>query len=185
MLTAIIANLIIGPILVIGGIVIIRFRAPLNRMVHQQQKQMFGRRAADAFAGRQRPWMLGIVGVMVICMGLFALAGPLVVLAGGGTEFLGPVDGGAVEAKGPNTMFATVAPFILCGGAAFMAGWALIAFRRPVYEFFDQKVRAKHPSSEVNEFARTHRPALIALVGTLVMVCGAILLVTAATLALT
>ncbi|KQZ24030.1 hypothetical protein ASD43_06480 [Microbacterium sp. Root553] len=64
---------------------IVRFRTKLNEMVFESQRRMFGRRAARISAGRQTPFMMGIVGAIAIGIGVVALSAAVarVLLMGG------------------------------------------------------------------------------------------------------
>lgn len=80
--TSILANLIVGPIVFLGGMLIVRYRKPLNALVFRQQEAMFGRRLARMSAGRQQPWALGIVGSAVMLMGIAVLVRGVLTLVG-------------------------------------------------------------------------------------------------------
>lgn len=63
-------NVIFGVIAICAGLVIVRFRTKLNEMVFESQRRMFGRRAARISAGRQTPFMMGIVGAIAIAIAI-------------------------------------------------------------------------------------------------------------------
>ena len=69
----ILPNLIVGLFAVAIGILIIRYRRPLNEAVFKSQRSMFGERIAQASAGRQRPFMMGVVGALTVLIGLLML----------------------------------------------------------------------------------------------------------------
>lgn len=71
----ILPNLIVGVITVALGILIIRYRRPLNEAVFKTQRSMFGARVAQASAGRQKPFMMGVVGAFGVLLGLLMLTG--------------------------------------------------------------------------------------------------------------
>lgn len=78
-------NVIFGVIAICAGLVIVRFRTKLNEMVFESQRRMFGRRAARISAGRQTPFMMGIVGAIAIGIGVVAVSAAVarVLLMGG------------------------------------------------------------------------------------------------------
>ncbi|MEV7800842.1 hypothetical protein AB0O14_17270 [Microbacterium foliorum] len=62
-------NLIFGVVAICAGLLIVRYRKKLNEQVYASQKRMFGKRASQVSAGRQTPFMMGIVGVIAIVIG--------------------------------------------------------------------------------------------------------------------
>jgi hypothetical protein len=74
----IIPNVIFGALILIVGVMTIRFREPLNDAVLRNFERTFGRRVARS-AGHQTPTHMGIVGGGFILLGLvmlgFATAG--------------------------------------------------------------------------------------------------------------
>ncbi|KTR78458.1 hypothetical protein NS234_03085 [Microbacterium oxydans] len=70
----ILPNLIIGLLALVLGMLTIRYRRRLNDAVYKNQKAMFGQRAARASAGRQTPFMMGVVGAGIVLVGLVMLA---------------------------------------------------------------------------------------------------------------
>ena len=66
----VVPNLLVGVLVIVLGIVVIRHRTRLNGFMFSAQKSMLGERYARASAGRQTPWMMGTVGVGIICIGL-------------------------------------------------------------------------------------------------------------------
>ncbi|CAN7156718.1 hypothetical protein LJR042_000134 [Microbacterium maritypicum] len=70
----ILPNLIFGLMAVVLGMLTIRYRRRLNDAVYKNQKAMFGQRAAQASAGRQTPFTMGVVGAGIILVGLVMLA---------------------------------------------------------------------------------------------------------------
>lgn len=173
--TSILANLIVGPIVFVGGILIVRFRKPLNALVFRQQEAMLGRRMAQMSAGRQQPWVLGVVGSVVMLMGVIMVSGAIVAIIRDGV-FPGQ-SSGPEPVSTSNPAFATMVPFSLVGVIATTAGFSLWRFRRGVYDFVDRRVRAVRGMSEVNEFAREHRPFWIGLAGVVVFAIGVVVLV--------
>jgi len=75
---SILPNLIIGLITVSLGALIIRYRRKLNEAVFKAQQSMFGQGIAQASAGRQKPFMMGAVGLFGVLLGLAMLAGAVV-----------------------------------------------------------------------------------------------------------
>ncbi|WP_374168959.1 hypothetical protein ABRP18_000645 [Microbacterium sp. WHRI 7836] len=71
----ILPNLIFGLLAVVLGILIICYRRPLNEAVFKTQRSMFGERIAQASAGRQKPFMMGVVGAWTVLIGLLMLTG--------------------------------------------------------------------------------------------------------------
>ncbi|MBP5802310.1 hypothetical protein [Microbacterium maritypicum] len=66
-------NLIVGVFTIALGVLIIRYRRPLNEAVFKTQRSMFGERIAQASAGRQKPFMMGVVGAWTVLVGLLML----------------------------------------------------------------------------------------------------------------
>lgn len=62
-------DLIVGLFVVGAGILIVRHRVGLNRHMFKTQQSMFGSRAARFSAGRQTPFMMGVVGVLTVLLG--------------------------------------------------------------------------------------------------------------------
>ncbi|MGH3691690.1 MAG: hypothetical protein ACRDWD_09155 [Acidimicrobiia bacterium] len=77
----ILPNVIVGVITVALGILIIRYRRPLNEAVFKTQRSMFGEWIAQASAGRQKPFMMGVVGAFAVLIGLFMLTGATIGIA--------------------------------------------------------------------------------------------------------
>lgn len=73
--STILPNLIVGVILVVTGILITRYRRRMNEWVYEEQKKILGQRMADISAGRQTPFMMGVVGVFISLVGVWALVG--------------------------------------------------------------------------------------------------------------
>lgn len=71
----IVPNLIFGSVAFVSGVLILVFRRRVNAWVFRSQKVVLGERVARASAGRQRPWMMGVVGVFVASMGAFMVFG--------------------------------------------------------------------------------------------------------------
>lgn len=63
-------NLIVGLIVLTLGILVVKFRATLNDQIYRSQKSMLGRRIADASAGRQKPFVMGLVGFFFALIGI-------------------------------------------------------------------------------------------------------------------
>lgn len=66
----ILPNLVFGIVLAVAGALAIRFRVRLNGWVYRSQESVLGRRVADKSAGRQKPFVLGLVGLFAALMGL-------------------------------------------------------------------------------------------------------------------
>ncbi|MEX0161521.1 MULTISPECIES: hypothetical protein [unclassified Microbacterium] len=66
----IVPNLIVGIGLLCVGIAIVWKRRALNEYMYNSQKRMFGEKAARVSAGRQTPFMMGIVGVLTAILGV-------------------------------------------------------------------------------------------------------------------
>ena len=63
-------NLIIGPIVILAGIAIVRFRTSLYRRTVRDQERMFGKRV-NAFVSRfQSAFWVGVMGVWGILLGV-------------------------------------------------------------------------------------------------------------------
>ena len=71
---SILANLILGILAVISGVLIVRHRRRLNDSVFKAQELMLGRRIARVSAGRQTPFMMGLVGLSFVLVGLFGVS---------------------------------------------------------------------------------------------------------------
>ncbi|NJI58288.1 hypothetical protein HCX50_02465 [Microbacterium oxydans] len=76
----IVPNLIFGSVAFVSGVLILVFRRRVNAWVFRSQKVVLGERVARASAGRQRPWMMGVVGVFVALMGAFMAFGGVAAL---------------------------------------------------------------------------------------------------------
>lgn len=176
--TSILANLIVGPLAFVGGILIVRYRNPLNALVFRQQEAMLGRRMARMSAGRQRPWVLAIVGSGVMLMGVIMVSGAIVAIIQGGV-FPGQPSGEEPVATS-NPAFAMMVPFFLVGVVTTTAGFALWRFRRILYDFVERRVRSARGVTQVNEFARQHRPFWIGLAGVGLCAIGVVVLVSCA-----
>ncbi|GGM44376.1 hypothetical protein [Microbacterium saperdae] len=170
--SSIVANLIVGVFVFVGGIVIIRFRKPLHAFVLQSQKAMLGERAAQLSAGRQKPWVLGVVGAFACGMGVAMVTGAIVAIVQVDGHPLAPTGVGSNAPAASNPDFATLAPFVIVGSLALVIGCFLIRFRVRIYDFLDRRIRAARHLSEVNEFARQQRPAWIGLLGVLLAIGG-------------
>lgn len=173
--TSILANLIVGPLAFVGGILIVRYRNPLNALVFRQQEAMLGRRMAQKSAGRQQPWVLGVVGSGVMLMGVIMVSGAIVAIIRGGV-LPGQLSGEEPVAPG-SPAFAMMVPFVIVSMVTITAGFVLWRFRRRVYEFVDRRTRSARGVTEVNEFARQHRPFWIGLAGVVLCAIGVAVLV--------
>lgn len=69
-LGTLIPNFVFGILAIVGGVLIIRYRRRLNEWVFKSQDSLLGRRAANASAGRQKPFVLGVVGFCCTVMGI-------------------------------------------------------------------------------------------------------------------
>ncbi|MGN7966515.1 hypothetical protein ACTJKK_10605 [Microbacterium sp. 22179] len=58
-MTGTIANLVVGSLTVVIGVLIVRYRKALNKRVFDKQTEFFGRRLAQMSAGLQTPTMMG------------------------------------------------------------------------------------------------------------------------------
>ncbi len=66
-------NVILGVVAIGAGLLIVRHRKKLNDQVRKAQERMFGRTVSRVSAGRQTPFVMGIVGVLVILIGAAAV----------------------------------------------------------------------------------------------------------------
>ena len=76
----IIPNLIIGPIAVIGGILIVRFRKTLRDWVVSSEKNALGEERGNTLGLLQTPFWAGVTGVMIASIGLTMIGFGLVAL---------------------------------------------------------------------------------------------------------
>ncbi|PRB63628.1 hypothetical protein CQ034_09035 [Microbacterium sp. MYb45] len=76
----IVPNLIFGSVAFASGLLIIIFRRRVNNWVFRSQKIVLGERVARASAGRQSPWMMGVVGIFFALMGAFMVSGGVAAL---------------------------------------------------------------------------------------------------------
>lgn len=78
-------NVIFGVVAICAGLLIVRFRTKLNERIYESQRKMFGRRVARVSAGRQTPFMMGIVGILAIVIGIVVVSAAIakIFLAGG------------------------------------------------------------------------------------------------------
>ncbi|MFJ2550678.1 hypothetical protein [Microbacterium sp. NPDC087591] len=170
--SSIIANLIVGAFVFVFGILLIWFRKPLNTFVFQSQKTLLGERVAQLSAGRQKPWVLGIVGAFACGMGVAAVTSAIVAIIQAEGDPLVPAGVGSNAPAASNPDFATLVPFVVGGSLALVLGCCLVRFRARIYDFLDRRIRAVRHLSEVNEFARQQRPAWIGLLGVLLAIGG-------------
>lgn len=77
-LTGIIANLAVGSLTVVIGVLIVRHRKALNKLVFHKQTEFFGRRLAQMSAGRQTPTMMGVIGCLFVGLGVFMIVGGVI-----------------------------------------------------------------------------------------------------------
>lgn len=66
----IIPNLIVGPIVAIGGVFIVVFRRQLRDWVVSSEKVRFGERRGNALGLLQTPFWMGATGVAIVLLGL-------------------------------------------------------------------------------------------------------------------
>lgn len=66
----IVPNLIVGIALLCAGIVIVWKRKAHNDYMYDSQTRIFGEKAARVSAGRQAPFMMGVVGVLIVILGV-------------------------------------------------------------------------------------------------------------------
>lgn len=76
----IVPGLIFGPIVIILGLYIVRNRVRVNRSVYRAQQTFVGKRAANASAGKQSPWMMGVVGIGFVAFGTMFLSAAVMAL---------------------------------------------------------------------------------------------------------
>lgn len=67
--SSILPLLVLGIIVLCSGLLIVRFRRRLNHQIHESQKRMFGEKTARFSAGRQTPFMMGVVGTVATALG--------------------------------------------------------------------------------------------------------------------
>lgn len=77
---AFLSNLIFGISAICLGLLIVRYKKTLNDLIYLSQKKMFGRKAAQASAGRQTPFMMGVVGVLATIIGCVVVVGTVIEL---------------------------------------------------------------------------------------------------------
>ncbi|MER7448621.1 hypothetical protein [Microbacterium sp. NPDC097977] len=70
----ILPNLIVGVGVFLSGMATVWKRKPLNELMYRSQKRMFGEKAASVSAGRQTPFMMGVVGVLIAGLGVAMFA---------------------------------------------------------------------------------------------------------------
>lgn len=66
----IVPNLIVGTLVICMGFLVVWRRKALNEFVYDSQKKLLGPRVARASAGRQTPFMMGLVGAFIVIIGI-------------------------------------------------------------------------------------------------------------------
>lgn len=74
----IVPNLIFGIILVGAGLFVTRNRRRVNAWVYKEQQRHVGQKVADISAGKQTPFMMGVVGVFISFVGVAMLVGAVI-----------------------------------------------------------------------------------------------------------
>lgn len=76
--STIVPNLVIGPIVIVAGILITVFRVKVRNWSVRGQSAIIGQKRSEAATKLQTPFWIGVVGVMAALMGVLALTGAIV-----------------------------------------------------------------------------------------------------------
>jgi hypothetical protein len=77
-MSIVLPNLIVGPIVVVVGIVVFLFRRQLRDMFLNAEKTVFGEKAARTMGQLQTPFWVGAVGILSAGMGVVTIVGAIV-----------------------------------------------------------------------------------------------------------
>lgn len=61
---------LVGIALICMGVFVVRRRQSLNEYIQESQRKLLGRKVAAVSAGRQTPFMMGVVGVLITLIGI-------------------------------------------------------------------------------------------------------------------
>lgn len=79
---SVVPSVITGAIAVVAGILVLIYRKQINAKLRERQRSLFGERATSVSAGRQSPFMMGVVGVLIVGVGICVIVANIYLVIG-------------------------------------------------------------------------------------------------------